>query len=493
MKQGSLIVAGTGIKSIAHITLETQSWIRAADLVLYCVADPVTIHWLHQQNRNCEDLHRFYQDQQPRLDTYLQMSQHIIQQVRQAQNVCALFYGHPGVFSLAAHQAIAMARAEGYRTAMLPGISAEDCLFADIGIDPAMGGCLSLEASEAVLCQYPLPQDKHVILWQVGSVGEFTYRAAGYQQSHKGDLQEYLTQHYPTEHQVFLYQASQYASCPAKIDYLPLGTLAQQNLNAVSTLYIPPLRPASIDSAAAERYQIQLPQTPQQLPEYQAQQLPELIPPPKHSALADSLADLAQQPVLLAQWRQNPQTFAELYSHLSSTEAASLASQDPSQLQQQVTQGSESSAPSQSQDQVSTTAPSPQPLDENQQRHAQQFCRSLSQHPRLALDYLQAAAEAQQQANPEKISDYLRRSGYTCSAAQLADYWRQQLPTDAPCSAPQRSLDNLLQQIAHIAAQQHLPPETWQRLLIEFSQAHPNSQDLASAVPHAQLNRLDDV
>jgi hypothetical protein len=31
---------------------------------------------------------------------------------------------------------------------MLPGISAEDCLFADLGIDPGIYGCQSYEATD---------------------------------------------------------------------------------------------------------------------------------------------------------------------------------------------------------------------------------------------------------------------------------------------------------------------------------------------------------
>jgi len=44
--------------------------------------------------------------------------------VRWGLNVCAVFYGHPGVFADPAHNAIRLARREGFRALMLPGISA---------------------------------------------------------------------------------------------------------------------------------------------------------------------------------------------------------------------------------------------------------------------------------------------------------------------------------------------------------------------------------
>ncbi len=62
MKKGSLIIAGSGIRSAAHITLETRAWIREADIVLYCVADLATEIWIRENNPNCEDLGVFYEE-----------------------------------------------------------------------------------------------------------------------------------------------------------------------------------------------------------------------------------------------------------------------------------------------------------------------------------------------------------------------------------------------------------------------------------------------
>ena len=52
------------------------------------------------------------------------------------------------VFVQPSHESIAIARLEGFSARMLPGISAEDCLFADIGLDPGKDGCQSFEATD---------------------------------------------------------------------------------------------------------------------------------------------------------------------------------------------------------------------------------------------------------------------------------------------------------------------------------------------------------
>jgi len=40
---------------------------------------------------------------------------------------------------------------------MLPGISAEDCLFADIGVDPGIYGCQSFEATDLFVNESLIP------------------------------------------------------------------------------------------------------------------------------------------------------------------------------------------------------------------------------------------------------------------------------------------------------------------------------------------------
>ena len=61
----------------------------------------------------------------------------ILDAVRGGASVCAAFYGHPGIFVTPSHDAVRRARAEGYPARMLPAVSAVDCLFADLGVDPA--------------------------------------------------------------------------------------------------------------------------------------------------------------------------------------------------------------------------------------------------------------------------------------------------------------------------------------------------------------------
>ena len=95
----------------------------------------------------------------------------MLREVRKGHHVLGVFYGHPGVFVSPTHRALALASKEGYYAKMLPGISAEDYMFADLDFDPSVYGCMTCEASELLLRNRRLNPSTHNIIWQVGSVG----------------------------------------------------------------------------------------------------------------------------------------------------------------------------------------------------------------------------------------------------------------------------------------------------------------------------------
>lgn len=98
----------------------------------------------------------------------------MLRDVRAGLDVLGIFYGHPGVFVSPTHRAIAIAQDEGYVAKMLPGVSAEDYMFSDLGFDPAVHGCMSQEATALLLTGTKLDPTVHNIIWQVGSVGVTT-------------------------------------------------------------------------------------------------------------------------------------------------------------------------------------------------------------------------------------------------------------------------------------------------------------------------------
>ena len=104
--KGSLKIVGTGINVIEHISQSAITHIENADQVYTLVTHAAGFAWLQSLNTNCTDLGSLYAEGKSRVQTYRQMIDTIAFAVRNGQRVCAVFYGHPGVFVDPGHQLI---------------------------------------------------------------------------------------------------------------------------------------------------------------------------------------------------------------------------------------------------------------------------------------------------------------------------------------------------------------------------------------------------
>ena len=258
MAHGSLVVIGTGIKLAAHITVEARAWIEEADRVFFLMNGSIVDDWIYTLNPQAENLARFYANNKRRLDTYLEMVEHILTAVRQGNRVCAAFYGHPGVFVFPAHEAIRQAHQEGFSATMLPGISAEDCLFADLGFDPSYHGCQSYEATDFLVRPRHFDTSTGLILWQIGAVGQLTALNKGEPVRGLPVLVEYLSQHYPANHMVIIYEAALTPIDEPSIQRVELQSVMDAVVSPISTMYIPPITAAAIDPNMLQRLGLSL-------------------------------------------------------------------------------------------------------------------------------------------------------------------------------------------------------------------------------------------
>lgn len=240
--KGRLVVIGSGIKAVSHFTLEAQAHIQQADIVLYAAADPVTDIWIEAQNPNAFDLYQYYADDKARVITYVQMIERIMAEVRAGKYVCALFYGHPGVFVTPSHNAIAIAREEGYDAVMLPAVSAEDCLYADLGVDPSVPGLQIYEATDFLLRRRKIDTTANFVLWQVGCIGDLGFKFGGYENDKFDVLIDYLEEIYGPSHPAINYVANMFSG-PPQIDRHVIGDYRKPEVKAkvsgISTFFIP--------------------------------------------------------------------------------------------------------------------------------------------------------------------------------------------------------------------------------------------------------------
>jgi precorrin-6B methylase 1 len=239
--KGQLIIVGTGLRTVGHMTTEAIAWIKAADRVYYVVGDPVAEEMIKALNPSAESLQTLYSSARKRINTYNDMVKRLLSSVREGHKTCGVFYGHPGVFVYPSHEAVSRARKEGFSAVMLPGVSAEDCLIADLGIDPATTGCSSYEATDYLFHRRPTDPASAMVLWQIGILGNEGYSPVGvYDTPLMPLLIDKLCQFYDPRHRVVVYEAAILFGCQPRISWVPISDLGMVELSAASTLYIPP-------------------------------------------------------------------------------------------------------------------------------------------------------------------------------------------------------------------------------------------------------------
>jgi uncharacterized protein YabN with tetrapyrrole methylase and pyrophosphatase domain len=246
LTSGSLTVVGTGIGLGFHLTPEARAACEHADDLLYLAAETVVSSWLAGLNPRSRSLQPLYREDASRAEIYDSMAEEIVLPVRRGRTVCAAFYGHPGVFGYPAHEAIRRAREEGFRARMLPAISAEDCLFADLGVDPAAAGCQSYDATDFLVSRRRPDITAALLLWQISVIG-----AHGWSPEPSYDnlpvLVEYLLELYPADHEVTVYEASPYPVGAPHVERVRLDALSADVITPMATLYVPPAKKPEVD------------------------------------------------------------------------------------------------------------------------------------------------------------------------------------------------------------------------------------------------------
>lgn len=238
---------GVGMTLGSHLTPLCKSHIAASDVVFTALSNGIVEMWLSGMHPDVRSLQPLYREGTSRMSTYRQMVETILSEVRAGKRVCAVFYGHPGVFAWPAHKAIELARGEGFSARMEPGISAEDCLYADLGIDPGKYGCQHYEATQLMTYRRRIDPSAYLIVWQIGIAGDRSLRKFATGRDHRQVLVDVLARDYPLDHEVILYEAATLPVQAPRIEHFALRALPDAEFDMHATLAIPPCAPLQRD------------------------------------------------------------------------------------------------------------------------------------------------------------------------------------------------------------------------------------------------------
>lgn len=238
---GSFSAVGVGIGGVAQTTLEAVELMRRADKLFHCVVDPAVELWLLELNGSAETLNGLYEEGKDRAETYAAMVQRFVTSVRDGMSTCAAYYGHPGVFVEATHRAVRQLRRSGYPARIVPGVSADGCLYADLLVNPGDHGMQSYEASDFLYSRRRHDPTSGLILWQVGVIGERDWTAQPRRHPERLQaLRDFLRRSYPEDHAVVLYFASTFPCDDPRVRRFNLADLADKHVYPMEMLYVPP-------------------------------------------------------------------------------------------------------------------------------------------------------------------------------------------------------------------------------------------------------------
>lgn len=252
-RKGSLVCVGIGMTLGSHLAPLARSYIEQADVVFAAVSDGVVELWIGEMNRDVRSLQPYYREGKSRLDTYREMVDAMLAEVRAGKRVVGAFYGHPGVFAWPPHRAIELARAEGFDAHMEPGISAEDCLYADLGIDPGRVGCQHYEASQLMFYRRRIDPSAYLVLWQVGLAGDQSLARFATGAEYRRVLVDVLARDYPLDHEVILYQAPTLPIQQPLVERLCLRDLVSSEIPQAHTVVVPPAQALEPDPTVTAR------------------------------------------------------------------------------------------------------------------------------------------------------------------------------------------------------------------------------------------------
>lgn len=181
MSNAFCVIVGLGLAPAGQLTVEVAAWLKQVDHLFY-LPSPAG-QWLA--------------DHEPRaiattLDTVLDQ---LLPLLGQGQSTCLAVSGHPAM-QPGLQTVVQQIRGRGYEAWLTAAISVEDCLFADLGLDPGRGGCQSFRASHFLAGQPRFDPRATLLLWDIAAIGR----------PELATLTAQLQTHYPADYPIILYE-----------------------------------------------------------------------------------------------------------------------------------------------------------------------------------------------------------------------------------------------------------------------------------------------
>lgn len=248
-----IYIVGTGMVGYTQLTMQARQALERAERTYIVDGQPLVVD--HVRSEYCEevvDLSEEYTDGENRAEIYERMARRVLDDAEETDGPVTLaLYGHPMVFVSPSQIVIERAPRRGLDVEVQPGISAIDCIYADLGFDPAENGVQMFEATDLLLREFPLNPEVPAMIWQIEAVETIHHTERGSDPVKYERFRDYLLEFYPDDHEVHLLQTAMYPvadSIQLSVELGNLESLTPQLDDGAYIMYVPPVRERPIQN-----------------------------------------------------------------------------------------------------------------------------------------------------------------------------------------------------------------------------------------------------
>jgi len=245
-----IYIVGLGVLNVDQITRQAERAIRLCREVLYVDTGIATSAYPERLCPRVTSLYETsYQESGQRLSAYYHMAAQVVDAALDHPPVAFAMHGHPIVGTYAPFLIQDMAGLLSLEVEVQPGISAMDCLCADLMIDPTVSGMQMYEATDLLLRRRPLQPDVPAMIWQVGCVESRLHTMRVSKPVRFDRLRDHLLRYYPPMHEVTAAFSSPHPLMSSTMHRFALGALCEQArlLHAGFSLLIPAIAERPIE------------------------------------------------------------------------------------------------------------------------------------------------------------------------------------------------------------------------------------------------------
>jgi uncharacterized protein YabN with tetrapyrrole methylase and pyrophosphatase domain len=254
--QHDISIVGLGILKVDQITIEAERAIRRSNEVLYVETGIGIRTFLMERCNKVTDLTSSYIKGHNRLEAYHVMAASVIESALDHSPVTFALYGHPTIFAYPPFLIYEMACKLNLSVNILPGISAMDCIFAELLIDPATNGMQMYEATDLLLRKRPLQADASALIWQVGAIETALHSNNPSRPERLKRFKAHLLNFYPAQHEICAVYCSSYPLMASTVYRFALEEIDRyaDKMHSGFTLYVPPayIRPVQDQQLARD-------------------------------------------------------------------------------------------------------------------------------------------------------------------------------------------------------------------------------------------------